>query len=162
MLPAHDSPESDAIYPHIGAREKHQLEHVIEGEENMATANDSVLLILDDEPMIVRLITRWFKKDFAEILYASTPDEAEDFLNTRPVTHFVCDSNLGPNQPRGIELINQWYPMYPSIRKAVLFTGLAIDAVPADRGIDVISKGDDPTVLLDYLKNSLKQPEAQA
>ena len=128
----------------------------------MANATDSVLLILDDEPMIVRLITRWFKKDFSEILYATTPMEAEELLANKPVTHFVCDANLGPNQPQGIDLINRWFPMYPNIKKAVLFTGMALESVPTDRGIQIISKGDDPNVLLTHLKESLGRENIQA
>ncbi|MBN2718339.1 MAG: hypothetical protein JXX14_21020 [Deltaproteobacteria bacterium] len=128
----------------------------------MANVNNSVLLILDDEPMIVRLITRWFKKDFSEILYATTPHEAEELLDNRRVTHFVCDANLGPDQPQGIELINRWFPKYPNIEKAVLFTGMAIESVPTEEGIDIISKGDDPTVLLAHLKQSLGNASAQA
>ena len=128
----------------------------------MATTNDSVLLILDDEPMIVRLITRWFKKDFSEILYATTPVEAERLLASKRITHFVCDANLGPDQPQGIELINRWFPMYPDIEKAVLFTGMALESVPTEKGIEIISKGDDPNVLLTHLKESLHRESPQA
>ncbi|MBN2527671.1 MAG: hypothetical protein JXR76_14865 [Deltaproteobacteria bacterium] len=128
----------------------------------MAKAADSILLVLDDEPMIVRLITRSFRNDFAEILYAATPDEAEALLNNNRVTHFVCDANLGPNQPPGIELVNRWHSMFPTIEKAVVFTGMAIEDMRTGPGIDVISKSDSPTVLLDHLKNSLHSMEIQA
>ena len=128
----------------------------------MANVDNSVLLILDDEPMIVRLITRWFKHDFSEIHYATTPVEAEALLASKRITHFVCDANLGPDQPQGIELINRWYPMYPDLEKAVLFTGMALDSVPTREGVQIISKGDDPNVLLSHLKSCFSSEDAQA
>lgn len=122
----------------------------------MSESNHSVLLVVDDEPMIVRLIIRSFKNDFDEILYASTPDEAEQLLLNNHVTHFVCDNNLGPGHPAGNELINRWHSMFPELKKVVLFTGMDITTVPLEDGIDVISKTSDPQILLDYLKDSLR------
>ena len=122
----------------------------------MGKREDAVLLVVDDEPIIVRLIIRSFRDDFGKILYCTTPDEAEQILAENRVTHFICDENLGSKYPPGHELVIRWQEMYSSIEKTVVFTGMDISDLDISANIEVFSKGGSTKDLLDYLKESFK------
>lgn len=124
----------------------------------MTGTSESILLVLDDEPSIVRLIIRSLKNEFSRILYAETPHQAEEILKNNYITHLVCDSNLGANQPTGAELIHNWHKKFCTIKKAILFTGMDIDTVPKKPGIKVLSKNGSPKDLLRNLRDSLQAP----
>lgn len=127
-------------------------------EFHMRKTNESILLVLDDEPSIARLIIRSLRAEFSQILYAETPHEAEVLLKNNSVTHLVCDSNLGVNHPTGAELISDWYNKFLTIQKAVLFTGMDVDSVPKAPGVKVLSKNGSPKDLLRNLRDSLQAP----
>lgn len=127
---------------------------------NMSDNGNSTLLVIDDEPLIVRLIVRSFRDEFNEIIISTTPEEAEEKLQQHTITHVICDAYLGPDTPHGISLIQKWYAEVPSLKKAVLFTGRDLSSIPRVPGIEVISKNDDPVRLLNTLRTSLEAPPA--
>ena len=82
-----------------------------------------ILLIVDDDPQIRRMLMRFFKHHFDSALTAATPADAERILRENVVTHILLDFHLGYNNPRGTELVVDWRRRYPLIRKALLLSG---------------------------------------
>jgi CheY-like chemotaxis protein len=73
----------------------------------MSENRNATLLVLDDEPLIVRLIVRSFRDEFNEIIISTTPEEAEEMLQQHTVTHVICDAYPGPDPPHGISLFQK-------------------------------------------------------
>ena len=60
------------------------------------TTSDSILLIIDDESSVCRALSRILRRKANEIITAQTIVDAELVLDTRDVTHVLCDHLLGP------------------------------------------------------------------
>lgn len=86
-------------------------------------AADRILLVVDDEADVGRLLQLALKKHFAAIHLASSADGAERVLRTTQVTHVVCDHHLGGRERSGATLLRGWRSSCPSIRYAALFSG---------------------------------------
>lgn len=117
------------------------------------TANDSILLIIDDESSVCRALSRILRRKAKEIITAQTIIDAELVLDTRNVTHVLCDHLLGPGQPKGLDTAINWKQEYPSIEKLIILTGTdaAFDVPPI--GIDkVLPKTTDPMQLAEFLE----------
>ncbi len=82
-----------------------------------------VLLIVDDEIDICKLLERSLRGDFEQIHVAGCAADADAILASHPVTHVVCDLYLGSGDPLGDELIRRWKQRWPTIQYAALFTG---------------------------------------
>ena len=98
-----------------------------------------ILLVVDDDPRICRMVTRRLLCRFEALLTACTAAEAEQTLMRERVSHLVCDNDLGGGAPRGTALIAGWRSRYPSIERAVLFTGgIGPDEAASASGIDAV------------------------
>lgn len=97
-----------------------------------------VLLVVDDEPAMRRVLERLLGGSFDEVLTAADPAEAEIALGLNPVTHLVTDCNLGPNLPRGIDLVPSWRERCPTIERAVVFSGSDLSATTAPAAVDAV------------------------
>ena len=114
---------------------------------------EPVLLIVDDESSVRRVLTRIISKKISKILTASTITDAELILDTTRVTHILCDHLLGPGQPTGIESSISWKQKYPHIEKVVILTGTSAYLGDTPEGIDsILPKTTDPLKLTDLLK----------
>jgi ActR/RegA family two-component response regulator len=84
-----------------------------------------IALVVDDMPAMVRALRRSLASCFDQIYMATSKTEAEAALAAAspPVTHLVCDDNLGDGEQPGSELIPVLRAAYPTIRLAVLLTG---------------------------------------
>ncbi len=121
----------------------------------MTPASDKrkgILLVLDDEPHIRRMLARFLAPHVTEVLTAATPEEAADILAVRPVTHLIVDYHLGEGTPPGDFLLGEWRGKYPAIQKTMLFTGTDISRHLRNPAVDVVAtKAADPYVLLALL-----------
>ena len=97
-----------------------------------------VLLVVDDEPAMRRVLERLLAESFDQVLTAGDPTEAEVALGLNPVTHLVTDCNLGPNLPKGIELVPSWRERCPTIERAVVFSGTDLSSTPAPPEVDAV------------------------
>ena len=104
----------------------------------MTSPSDRILLVLDDEATVCRSLRRILSRSFDEILTAETPADAERILESRPVTHLLCDQLLGPGQPLGNDLAARWRPRYPSIEHVVLLTGADIRTLQIADEVDLV------------------------
>jgi len=93
------------------------------GIEEVVVNPNGVLLIVDDDQTILEALRTGLARHFAVIYTASTPPDAEAVLNRHPVTHLLCDNNLGAQWRWGIELIPEWRLRHTRIQVAVLHTG---------------------------------------
>ena len=96
----------------------------------------NVLLIVDDEYEICRMLEKTLKNFFAKIYISSNAAEAEAVLDEHGVTHIIVDMYLGAGEQLGHELIQAWRVRYPNIRFAVLFTGSSVDNKLDYEGVD--------------------------
>jgi len=112
----------------------------------------NVLLIVDDESSVCRVVRRVLKGRFDEIVAAETPADAKTVLSSREVTHVICDHMLGPGCPRGLELASGWKAAFPSVRKIIVLTGADLASLGVPAGIDfVLPKTTPPDELAAYL-----------
>jgi len=117
-----------------------------------------VALVVDDEPIFCRCMSRLLSRDFDEVHVAGTPSEAEVILDTYPVTHLVCDYRLGADLPPGSVYVDKWRSRYPTITRAILLTGALDYYVKSSEGIDSVrAKGIDPD---EVLRAVLGEPDA--
>ncbi|MFO8074042.1 MAG: response regulator [Polyangia bacterium] len=101
----------------------------------------TVLLVVDDESTVCRVLRRMLSPLVDELLTAENVADAEAILEARSVTHLLCDHLLGPHQPKGMDAASRWRERYPSISTAVILTGARMDELEPSAGIDaVISK----------------------
>jgi CheY-like chemotaxis protein len=119
----------------------------------MNTADDGpnrkVALVVDDEPIFCRSMSRLLGRAFDEVHVAGSPDEAEEILAAYPVTHLICDYRLGSNLPPGSVFVQKWREAYPGIDRAVVLTGALDYYVKNLEGIDSVrAKGIDPDEVL--------------
>ncbi|MBN2341250.1 MAG: hypothetical protein JXX29_09975 [Deltaproteobacteria bacterium] len=118
-----------------------------------STASDATLLIIDDESSVCRALSRILRKRAGEIVTAQTIVDAELVLDTKEVTHVLCDHLLGPGQPKGLETAIHWKQEYPSIQKLIILTGTDAAFGDPPAGIDkVLPKTTDPMLLAEYLE----------
>ena len=110
------------------------------------------VLVVDDDRFVTRSLLRSLQSDFGTVLTADCPESAERLLRQFQVTHLVCDYDLGGRWPRGTQLIHAWRKKYPSIRKALLYTGSPTGEIPLGLGIDrVLRKGEQHDLLITEL-----------
>jgi ActR/RegA family two-component response regulator len=119
-----------------------------------------VVLVVDDEPVFCRALSRVLEKSFDEVHVATVPAQAEQVLESFPITHLVCDYRLGEHLPPGTVFVSKWRRRFANIRRAIVLTGAMdyyvfdvppeVDAVRA-KGIDnddlvaTITGVDEPT-----------------
>ena len=96
----------------------------------------TTLLIVDDEELVCRGISRSFKRCFDQVYFATHPDEAERILQQGEVTSLVCDYHLGDSLPRGTELMERWRRAYPHIKNAVLYSGTDLSKIISSKWVD--------------------------
>ena len=97
-----------------------------------------ILLIVDDDPRICRALSRRLLSSFDTLRTACTQREAESWLGRERISHLICDYDLGKGVPKGTELALRWRREYPSIERAVLFTGACPDEAVGTFGIDAV------------------------
>ncbi len=108
-----------------------------------------VVLLVDDDEQIRRSLERFLTPQFDIVFTASTPEEAQAILEREPVTSLICDLDLGPGLPNGLELLSRWRKEFPNIKRAVILSGSRIPAGASLESVDmVISKGADLSVLI--------------
>ena len=99
---------------------------------------EGILLIVDNDPMVCRMLCRRLLSSFEELHTACTRETAEQKLAAEPITHLVCDNDLGLGVLKGSELVERWRKEYPSIERAVLFSGDMDVAAHKASGIDAV------------------------
>ena len=113
-----------------------------------------VLLIVDDDPRICRMLSRRLESSFDGFHTAGTPADAERKLKEESITHLICDFNLGEEAPNGTDLIAKWRSQYPSIERAVLFTSAPLNDKIKPAGVDaLIHKTTDFNQLMEALNS---------
>lgn len=113
-----------------------------------------ILLIIDDDPSIRRMLMRLFSQHFDLAFTAGTPADAERILRENFVTHIISDYDLGAGVPRGTELIVDWRRRYPLIRRVLLLSGAIIKGSQIPCEVDrFFEKGTDPKEILEVLKS---------
>jgi CheY-like chemotaxis protein len=115
--------------------------------------SEEILLVVDDDPQVRRMLVRFLSRDFSKVLAAATPMEAEQLLITHKVTHLISDYDLGAEHRRGTELVAMWRQRYRSIERALLLTGCSLVDIELPPAVDAyFLKGVDPKHLLKALK----------
>jgi DNA-binding NarL/FixJ family response regulator len=91
-------------------------------------------------------------RNFDLVLTAENSYKAVTLLNSMNVTHLICDYWLGHNEPQGLELISVWRKKYPTIRRAILYTGTDLSDITLPLSVDrILSKTELPSLLIDAI-----------
>ena len=114
------------------------------------------VLVVDDDRLVTRSLYRSLRDEFGTVLTADSPEAAERLLRQFQVTHLVCDYDLGGQWPPGSQLIHAWRERFPSICKALLYTGSPTGEITLGRGIDrVLRKGEQFELLISELNQPI-------
>ena len=115
--------------------------------------SEEILLVVDDDYQIRKMLIRFLSRNFDKVLAAATPTEAEQLLMTHKVTHLISDYDLGAEHQRGTELVAIWRRRYKSIERALLLTGCSLVDIEIPAAVDkYFLKGVDAKHLLEALK----------
>jgi len=92
-------------------------------EEKVKKAEKEVkekkLLIVGENPNILKTKTIFKKTEFVEVLTAEDPVSAHKILERKTITHLVCEQNLG-GTVSGIVFLNFWKQEFPKIEEGIL------------------------------------------
>jgi CheY-like chemotaxis protein len=108
-----------------------------------ASTKNKNLLIVDDEPQMLRLMQRFLKNCFDEIFCITDPVAATGILENNKITHVLCDFDLD-STANGMDFVVLWRREFPFIERAVIFSGaLNLHKLKAPPEVDaVVSKND--------------------
>ena len=95
----------------------------------------TTLLIVDDEPSIRAIVTRWLRAREFTVVEAGTAGEALDQMAENRPAIAVCDVGL-PDR-NGLWLAGQMRRQFPHTA-LVITTGFGIDALPSNLEADAI------------------------
>jgi CheY-like chemotaxis protein len=113
-----------------------------------------ILLIVDDDPQVRRMLIRVLKHCFDMVITAAIPADADRILRKNRVSHIIADYDLGSQYPRGTTLITDWRQQYPLIRRVLLISGSQLLATELPPEVDVyLAKPVDPKILMEALKS---------
>lgn len=111
-----------------------------------------ILLIVDDESSVCRALTRMLNRRVDETASTTSAMEAEVILESKEVTHVICDHWFGSGQTLGTELAPIWKKKYPSIERIVILTGMDIDTLDTSPEIySILTKAAEPETLIETL-----------
>ena len=96
------------------------------------------VLVLDDDVLICRALSRLLKRSFDRVYTACTGSEARRILRSHTVHFLLCDFDLGPNECDGTVLTAQLRAQFPTIRHAAIFSGETPGHVPSCEAADAI------------------------
>ena len=115
------------------------------------------ILIIDDEHLVTRMLTRVLRKFATDIYTAANPSEARSVLRNHSVNFVVCDFNLGPESPTGAELLEALREEFSGIEHAVIFSGEARDSIPPTKAADdVLQKDNDLEQLCNIVRRNAR------
>jgi signal transduction histidine kinase len=114
-----------------------------------ATGDRPLILIVDDEPSVVRALQRWFGRN-AEVLATTNPHEGQRLALSTDFDLLLCDLNMPYLQ--GPDLIREVTKQRPDLaERAVIMTGAIDEQV---EGLRVVRKPLGPRDLTDLLKTA--------
>jgi DNA-binding NtrC family response regulator len=121
------------------------------------TENKRSILIIDDNPSILRTMTRVLSREGYDLYTAQTGKEASEKLSTKKFDVALIDVGLG--ETLGTDLLPLMNKVAPSMLK-IVFTGTPMSKGTLDevnRGADVfLLKPVKPEILIGILEEKLK------
>src|SRR5262245_47822434 len=90
-------------------------------EESFVTPNTCSLVIVDDEPQVLKVLSDLLSKDF-EILTAETGESAKELFGRRDIDLILADQKL-PGMP-GVQLL-EWIRQNSPRTVRLMMTGIA-------------------------------------
>ncbi len=108
----------------------------------------SHVLVVDDETVILTVLSKFLRTPSRQITVATTAEEALTFARAVPFDVALVDKNLGPSS--GLELIKALRAIQPDL-EVILMTGYA----SLESAIDALQLG-----VFDYLRKPFEDPAA--
>jgi CheY-like chemotaxis protein len=107
----------------------------------VTTQTPRIGLAVDDHERVIELLSRRLGEFFDQFYGATNPADAEAILAAHPVTHLVCDFDLGGEHPVGTYLVQKWRSQYPGIKRAIIHSGAQRSIIPTIPEVDdILSK----------------------
>ncbi len=113
------------------------------------------VLIVDDDPQILRLVEKMLQHRNVNVLMAPRPTEALRVCEQKPIDVLISDMKMP--EMDGIKLADRVLRMYPEA-SVLLISGAFAEAPPAARRIRFLPKPFFPSDLIRHLQEML--PEA--
>ena len=111
------------------------------------------ILVVDDEPLLLRTLSRVLKKYADQVFVAESGEEAEQILAVQAIQFVVCDYNLGAQAAPGTVVLEAMRRRFPSIARAVIFTGEDPRSISSKSAADaVLRKSYDVHLLCDMVE----------
>ncbi len=110
----------------------------------MNTDNETrVVLVASFDTQLARMLWRVLSRHFDIVHTATDIEQAEQILQQHAVTNIVCDRSFGTDQT-SFELVSHWRRCHPSIRRAVIMTGVDYSDVRIPEGVDAVLLKSEP------------------
>ena len=97
-----------------------------------------IALVVDDDQLVCRSLRRLLRSEFDEVVTVTSPSDAQRVLRDTPVTHLVCDCNLGEGLPFGFTFVPGWLEICPTIERTVIFSGTDLSEETIPREVDAV------------------------
>ena len=123
------------------------------------TPGPSTILIVDDEPEIVNLLTEILEADGFNVLGTSRPEEALSFIESIPSLKLILSDITMPDI-NGVELIRQMCRSRPELR-IVFMTG-GFDGITFRKADPLLYKPFNVAALRDIVRRTLAEPKSTA
>ncbi len=114
----------------------------------MNTDNETrVVLVASFDTQLARMLWRVLSRHFDIVHTATDIEPAETILERHAVTHVVCDRSFETDQT-SFELVSHWRRRHPSIRRAVILTGVDYSDVRIPEEVDAVLLKTEPMMRL--------------
>ena len=125
-------------------------------EELKGEEKRSVALIVDDYNQVGHLISLLLDSEFDEVIACAGPDAAHTIMETKEITHLLCDYHLGAREgevaANGYQFAAFWRREFESLERVVVFSNTDLKGMPKPEEIDeVVSKSIGPHAIADSL-----------
>lgn len=117
----------------------------------------TTVLVVDDEPEIVNLLTQFLEKDGYEVVGATDPEQALTVIQSTPSLKLIVSDLMMPKMD-GAELIRRACRSRPELR--ILFITGGFHGVTFRKTDRMLHKPIDINAFSDAVRRSLTEPEA--
>ncbi len=104
----------------------------------MTDTSGSVVLIVDFDQQVCRMLWRILSRNFSMVLTATDVDQAESILDRYEVTHLVADHSFGSDTMNSFEILPIWRQKHQSVHRAVILAGTDISKHQMPKEIDSV------------------------
>ena len=131
-----------------------------EGAEQHSRSGDETVLLVEDEPAILKMTKRMLQQEGYTVLEASTPGEAIRLANDHAGEIHLLLSDVVMPEMNGRDLVNGILPLFPQV-KCLFMSGYTTDIIAhrgvIDEGVNFIQKPFSRSTLASKVREALER-----